>query len=140
MRFASGNETREGLPPSAGVEQSSAIQSCSTYEYKNRALSENLSPKNQDHREIVARATNDAVRDWDVKSGALAWPQGLQNLLGYEQAATTGEIGFWQKNIHPEDRARTSSSIRDALGGSDEHWSGEYRFLRADGDYVHLLE
>ncbi|MEY2540421.1 MAG: hypothetical protein QOI22_23, partial [Verrucomicrobiota bacterium] len=34
--------------------------------------------------EIIARATNDAVRDWDVKTGALVWPQGLECLLGYK--------------------------------------------------------
>jgi len=140
MRFASGNETREGLPQLAGVAQSSAVRNCPAHEDENRAVPEEPSAENQDHREIVARATNDAVRDWDVKSGALVWPQGLQSLLGHESNATNGEIGFWQKNIHPEDRARTSSNIRDALGGGAEHWSGEYRFRRADGDYVHLLE
>jgi len=32
------------------------------------------------------------------------------------------------------------SSIADALAGSGEHWSGEYRFRRADGTYLLLLE
>jgi two-component system cell cycle sensor histidine kinase/response regulator CckA len=140
MRFASGNEIREGTTRSAGVEQSSATQNCPAHEYENRTLPENPPPENQDHREIVARATNDAVRDWNVGTGALCWPQGLETLLGYESAATKSEIGFWQKNIHPEDRARTAASIRDAFAANTQLWSGEYRFRRADGHYVHLLE
>ena len=32
------------------------------------------------------------------------------------------------------------SSIADALAGTGEHWSGEYRFRRADGVYLMLLE
>ncbi len=91
------------------------------------------------HLALAARATNDAVRDWDVKTGALSWPQGLEALLGFNAAAVSPEIGFWQKQIHPEDRARTTASIRDALANG-EHWSGEYRFLHADGTYIHLLE
>lgn len=51
-----------------------------------------------------------------------------------------GEIAFWQKQLHAEDRARTTSSIQDALGNGAERWSGEYRFRTADGAYLHLLE
>lgn len=92
------------------------------------------------HFAIVARATNDAVRDWDVKTGALSWPQGLEALLGYGSPAASADIGFWQKQIHPQDRARTAGSIRDALAGSGDHWTGEYRFRHAEGSYLDLLE
>ncbi len=34
------------------------------------------------HFALAARATNDAIRDWDVTTGALEWPQGLESLLG----------------------------------------------------------
>src|SRR5450631_2809739 len=93
------------------------------------------STQSQEHSAIVARATNDAVRDWNVKTGALTWPQGLESLLGYCRSNATDEIGFWQKQIHPEDCTRTAASIRDALAGRSENWSGEYRFQRADGTY-----
>ena len=92
------------------------------------------------HLALVARATNDAVRIWDVKTGALYWPQGLENLLGYTSSSTANRIGFWEEKIHPEDRARATSGIAEGLRGSTDHWSGEYRFRRADGSYAHLLE
>ena len=88
---------------------------------------------------LAARATNDAVRDWDVKTGRLDWPQGLESLLGHGPSVVAQEIGFWQRHIHPDDRARVALSIRDALAKLDR-WSGEYRFRRADGHYVLLLE
>lgn len=61
-------------------------------------------------------------------------------MLGCESGSATNHIGFWQQHIHPEDRARTAASIRDALRNGTEHWSGEYRFRRADGTYLDLLE
>ncbi len=88
---------------------------------------------------LVAQATNDAVRDWNVKTGRLDWPQGLENLLGHLPSTASAEIGFWQRHIHPEDRPQIAAGIRDALA-KDEHWSGEYRFRRADGSYVAVLE
>ena len=103
-------------------------------------LPEGHSPPRDDYFAIVARATNDAVRDWDVKNGALCWPQGLDSLLGYDRSSTECDIGFWQKNVHPGDRARIAPSIRDALAGSSDHWNGEYRFRRADGTYINVLE
>ena len=93
-----------------------------------------------EHFAIVARATNDAVRDWNVKTGALSWPQGLAALLGYHSSTASEDIGFWQKQIHPQDRARTAGSIRDALAAGGDHWTGEYRFRHFNGSYLDLLE
>src|SRR5581483_2054664 len=104
-------------------------------------LSENHSPARNDYLAFVARATNDAVRDWNVKTGALCWPQGLQSLFGYnEQSEAYNNIGFWQKNLYPTDRARVGASIHNALNSSADHWSGEYRFRRADGNHINILE
>lgn len=60
-------------------------------------------------------------------------------MLGYQSGAVAQEIGFWQKHVHPEDRARTTGSIREALAEGEE-WSGEYRFRHADGSYLQVLE
>ena len=103
-------------------------------------ISESRALKGAEHFAIVARATNDAVRDWNVTTGALSWPQGLESLLGYDSSTASGDIDFWQKQIHPQDRARTAGSIRDALASEAAHWTGEYRFRHVDGSYLDLLE
>src|SRR3982751_323609 len=100
---------------------------------------ENGAAQSLEYSALAARATNDALRIWDVTSGRLTWPQGLETLLGYQQSAIRADIGFWQKHVHPDDRARIAAEIRDALANA-ENWSGEYRFRRADGAYLLLLE
>src|SRR3982750_652059 len=53
-----------------------------------------------DYFSIVARATDYAVRDWDVKSDRLFWPQGLESLAGYDASSSEcNDIGFWQRNL-----------------------------------------
>jgi PAS domain S-box-containing protein len=104
------------------------------------ALPENDSPQSRDDLQIVARATNDAVRNWDLKTGRLSWPQGLDTLLGYCRSSASEEIAFWNQNVEPKDLARIVPSIADALAGKAEHWSDEYRFRRADGTYIVVLE
>src|SRR5437016_17656 len=93
-----------------------------------------------DYFPIVARATNDAVRDLNLKNNTLSWPQGLESLLRYDASVAEKSIEFWQKNIYPGDRARVEASIRDCLAGSDDRWSGEYRFRRCDGTFINVLE
>ena len=89
---------------------------------------------------VLTRATNDAIRDWEVKTGVLTWPHGLQDLLGYERSGPTGEIDFWLQRIHSQDVARVKESLHVALAGADETWTCEYRFQHASGEYLHILE
>ncbi|MEP7014304.1 MAG: ATP-binding protein [Verrucomicrobiota bacterium] len=141
MLFATGNHTEEGVAQLPGIGGSTKPNDKpANHEDQNLILSEDRSPQGPDHFEIVARATNDAIRDWNVKTGVLSWPQGLESLLGYKTLAGNNTIGFWQDRLHPDDRTRVASSICDALNGTDAHWSGEYRFQRADGTYLELLE
>ena len=100
---------------------------------------QNAATETESYHQLVARATNDAVRDWDLITDALIWRQGLDTLLG-GKPASGNTIVFWQKRIHPDDRARVTASIRDAIKSDTDHWSGEYRFRRADGTYLNVLE
>ena len=140
MRLATeiqGDETSTQNP--ARSENPSSRNSTQKHE-THHEIPESRPIESAEHFAIVARATNDAVRDWNVKTGALSWPQGLEALLGYNSSTASGDIGFWQKQIHPQDRARTAGSIRDALAAESDHWTGEYRFRHFDGSYLDLLE
>ena len=92
------------------------------------------------HLALAAKATNDAVRVWTLNTGVLSWPQGLEALLGFTPSSGTDNIGFWQRLLHPQDRARAAASIREALADENDHWTGEYRMRDADGSYLDLLE
>jgi two-component system cell cycle sensor histidine kinase/response regulator CckA len=88
----------------------------------------------------VARATNDAIRDWNVADGSLLWPQGLQSLFGYQDPIRQSDLSFWHQRIHPSDCSRLSAAIQEALASTDDTWSGEYRFRKNDGEYLNILE
>jgi PAS domain S-box-containing protein len=140
MRLPTENQTNERTGQPGVNEQSGVPNRQPSNENETSALSESDPLQSQNYLPFAARATNDAVRDWNVKTGCLSWPQGLRGLLGHQPADTKDQLGFWQKNLHPDDRARTAAAIRDTLVGEDEQWTGEYRFRRADGSYAHLLE
>src|SRR2546421_774196 len=92
------------------------------------------------HFALAAEATHDAVRVWSVATGDLSWPQGLEALLGFSPASSTSTIGFWQKQLHPQDRARAGTAIHEALAGEADRWTGEYRLRHSNGSYLDILE
>ena len=93
-----------------------------------------------DYFEILARATNDAVRDWNISSGALAWLGSAASLLGDPPRTASDKIRSWFSHLHPDDLRRIQTSLQEAFQSTAEHWTGEYRFRRADGEYCHVFE
>lgn len=141
MGLAIGNQIEKPVAQSLTSDGAQAPhENYGIHHEQNRALPENRSSQSHDYLQIVARATNDAIRDWNVSSGALSWPQGLENLLGYSDPGQHLDLGFWQQRIHPADCVRVFASIREAFASRVDHWSGEYRFQRADGNYLQILE
>ena len=90
--------------------------------------------------QYVARATNDAIWDWDLATQAVSWTSGIQTTFRH----TTREIGpsphWWFEHLHPEDRDRVQCSRQAAIESGGETWSAEYRFLRGDGKYASVLD
>ncbi len=105
-----------------------------------RAHPANASSGDAEYFEIIARATNDALRDWNVKKGTLTWRHGLQTLLGSGVSGDAAKISFWIDRIHPDDRERIQESLHQTLAAPEEHWTGEYRFQHGDGRWIHIFE
>ena len=90
--------------------------------------------------QLVARATNDAVWDWNLLSDALWWNESHGILFRYppDPAGSTGAA--WLDRIHPGDRARIHDGIHGAIDRGLTTWTDEYRYRCADGSYAHVLD
>ncbi len=96
--------------------------------------------ESQERFQFVARATNDAVWDRDLVSQALWWNEGVGTLFGYTEEQVGPDVAWWCETIHPDDRERVQSDIRDAIERGAESWSAEYRYRRADGSYANVFD
>ena len=96
--------------------------------------------ESQDRFQFVARATNDAVWDWDLVSHGLWWNEGVSILFGYPPEQVGPDITWWYETIHPDDRERVKSDINAAVERGAESWSAEYRYRRANGSYAHVFD
>ena len=82
--------------------------------------------------QLIARATNDAVWDWNPETGELWWNDSYPLMLGVAVDAPRG-FESWSQSIHPEDRGRIVDDLKAAVRGSAQTWAAEYRFRRSDG-------
>lgn len=84
---------------------------------------------------LLARATGDAVWDWDLDTDLVACSTGGKSVLGGEAEAFVQPFSWWQERVHPDDRGPLEAMAADIRSGAEKLYSKEYRFLHADGNY-----
>lgn len=89
---------------------------------------------------IVSRATNDAIWDWDLLTNDILWNDGITTLFGYPKEGDKKDYNWWQEHLHPDDRSRVDASIWEHINQGKEHWQDEYRFVCADGSVKTIFD
>jgi PAS domain S-box-containing protein len=89
---------------------------------------------------LVAQATGDVIRDWDVARGTIWLNEALTGWGHSLDRDAEVEAAWWDAHIHPDDAAKVRASLERAFRSNDTRWSAEYRFRRGDGTYGFVLE
>lgn len=80
-----------------------------------------------------------AVWNWDLKTGAIEWAQGLKTIFGHPETVT--DSAWRESRIHPEDRERVALSLQRATVINDGSvWTERYRFQMANGTWAAVIE
>ena len=89
--------------------------------------------------QIVSRATNDAIYDWNLKEDKIWRSPNTELIFGYKKEELS-HINWWQKNIHPDDKTRVIDELIQINHSVKGFWSTEYRFKRGNGEYIYILD
>ncbi len=109
-------------------------------------MAEHLARKEQDLRHSeqrfqgIAKATSDALWDWDLRDDSVWWSEGFLHQFGDFELASGPGSADWSERIHPEDRAAAVASLSEFFTRGGERWQHSYRFRRADGSFAHVLD
>lgn len=96
--------------------------------------------KSEERFKFVARATNDAIRDWDLLTGEVWWNDRFYQTFGYRAEEVGLDSESWTSRIHPSDVERVRRRTRELIENGGDGWSDEYRFRRADGSYAVVFD
>ncbi len=89
--------------------------------------------------QLVARATSDAIYDYDIPRGELWWSESYFTRFGYAPVPVE-PIDTWVSRIHPDDRDRVHASFDRSIESGQSEWQEQYRYARGDGGYVTVLD
>jgi PAS domain S-box-containing protein len=108
---------------------------------ENKLAEEALQLSNERYH-LVARATNDAIWDWDIQANEVVRTgSGFLKLFGYSEAELVSDYSFWTLRVHPDDLERVTKWRQQMLDSPASHyWEDEYRFLRSDNTYAYVVD
>lgn len=92
--------------------------------------------------EFATRATaNEAIWDLDLKNHEITWSEVFTTLFGYSNLKEDATLGFWEAQIHEEDRQRVTSGFNEFFKQTaTPNWYCEYRFKKADESYAYIVD
>lgn len=105
-----------------------------------RKWAEEALRKSEQRFQLIARATNDAVWDWNLVTNAVWWNEGVQTLFGYSTEQVGDDATWWYQHIHPEDQERVVSGLHNVINSQSFWWSEVYRYRCADGTYAYVSD
>jgi PAS domain S-box-containing protein len=88
---------------------------------------------------LAAKATRDAIWDWDLRKGHVWRSEGFHTLFGYSRDEIQGGFDWWLDRIHEDDRQRIIAQLSPG-SAAPRQFSFEYRFRRADGSYADVFD
>lgn len=89
----------------------------------------------------IAKATQDAIWDWDVFNKTLFWGSGFKERFGHKVTKNNINIKKWSSLVHPKDRQSFFRKITDSLKDpKTESFKNEYRLKKNNGKYAYVID
>ena len=92
--------------------------------------------------DLVVKATNDLVWDWDLVTGEIYRSgSGLADVYGHSSNESIKNIQLWADFLHPHDKDKIGQQIAYFINSKEETaFNFEYRFRKENGTYVYISD
>lgn len=87
----------------------------------------------------VMNATREGIYEYDMKTQTILFSDKIKELLQEKSTVRKDGLVYWQKNIHPDDRERILTDVKNVYTDGAQSWQGEYRFLTPANEYREVV-
>ena len=94
--------------------------------------------KSNERFELLAKATNDGLWDWDVENNHLWANETHQQLYGLSLTDPVPDFETWKQKIHPDDREHTVKAFEQTLASDKGSYAEEYRFCAENIGWINV--
>ena len=88
---------------------------------------------------LSARASNDGIWDWDLRTNTVYYSPRYLEMLGLAPDAVSASANEWTERIHPEDAKAVIWENNRCARGETDSFVVEYRMRHADGSYHWII-
>ncbi|MBI5372953.1 MAG: PAS domain S-box protein [Sphingobacteriales bacterium] len=90
--------------------------------------------------QLLSKATNDAVWEWDLVNDSTWWNEAFYNMMGYDPAQPVPDLRDWSQKVHPDDREKVIGRIQRARRNMVDSWQDDFRYRLPDGSWGTVLD
>jgi len=111
------------------------------YSIERYRISESLRISNERYN-LVSRATNDMVWDWDlVNNKVFRNREDWVKVFGEKSSNSTLSINGWKERIHPDDLEMVNTTLQEIVDDTSiDKFDIECRTLGEDGSYMYVID
>jgi PAS domain S-box-containing protein len=111
---------------------------CSMRDNTKRKKTEEEIRRTNERFELIGKATNDALWDWNLETNK-GWGNEIhQQLYGLTIEDPVPDNEEWKRRIHPEDRERIVELLNKALASEHGSFIEEYRFYTENKGWINI--
>lgn len=93
-----------------------------------------------DRFNYATKSSNEIIYEWNFNQNTIWLNEAYFELVAVENKSNLLPHDSWTKFIHPEDIDRVQKSFFALLHGTENYWTGEYRFLGKDSNIHYFAE
>jgi PAS domain S-box-containing protein len=96
--------------------------------------------KSNERFRLAAKAASEALWEWDIEKDEVFISPVYKEMFGFD-IDPRRKYEEWHDYIHPDDKKSVTESFYATIEKTDnDHWSCDYRYLRADGSYAFVSD
>jgi PAS domain S-box-containing protein len=89
---------------------------------------------------LAIEGSNDAVWDWNMKTGFVFHDSNWAGILGYDDNDIAPSLQGWRLLVHPEDLADCEAAMQSHIDGRSSYYQFEYRMRAKTGEWRWVLD
>src|SRR5438132_12645617 len=86
------------------------------FDVSERTRTEESLRRSEERFQLLGRATNDVVWDWDLQTDGMWMNDNVAAMFGYRAEVVEPTGTWWEQRLHPRDRCRAACSLDGAIG------------------------
>lgn len=95
--------------------------------------------KSEDRFLLAVQGSNAGIWDWDIQGNQVYYSPIWKQMLGYTDTEIGDTYKEWENRIHPDDRDRVQTTLKNYLQTRSPDYEAEYRLRHKDNTYRWVL-